>query len=146
MFSHRSSSSWFFSFWILEPRLQILIQNDRLSNVDGIYSRWNFLVVVLFGRWKLLVIGCWSTSNQQLATTPNPKYQQLSTAKKYYDQKVPTTINTIYLQLVFWPPVNFRPEEKKSSKSKNLKKFSFKKIRENVMESSTIFYLDYPKI
>ncbi|RNA11409.1 hypothetical protein BpHYR1_037490, partial [Brachionus plicatilis] len=67
----------------------------------GIYSRWYFLVVVLFGRWKLLVIGCWSTSNQQLPTTPNPKYQLFPTAKKYYDQKVPTTINTNCLQQNF---------------------------------------------
>ncbi|RNA04494.1 neuronal acetylcholine receptor subunit alpha-6, partial [Brachionus plicatilis] len=71
---------------------------NKLKIVVG--SRWYFLAIVLFGRWKLLVIGCLSTSNQQLPTTPNSKYQQLPTAIKYYDQKVPTTINTNYLQLI----------------------------------------------
>ncbi|RNA07753.1 hypothetical protein BpHYR1_005536 [Brachionus plicatilis] len=39
----------------------------------------NFWPLVFFGRWKLLVIGCWSTSNHQLPTTPNLNYQQLQT-------------------------------------------------------------------
>ncbi|RNA14442.1 hypothetical protein BpHYR1_011143, partial [Brachionus plicatilis] len=72
----------------------------------------NFWPLVLFGRWKLLFIGCWLTSNHKLPITPNLNYQQLPTTKKYQRQKITLIYNSkfyLYVNLLLIRPV-FLPD------------------------------------